>query len=160
VQIKVVKDEASNIVALLEYAKDSEEGQTIVSRLERVTVAQDAEGDDITSCAVIPGDPAAAHAIAKGKSSKGANPLRDAIAAAFDGAERITPFPGMNVVFGVKVRDVLVHFRRRYIVDESKADKQREETQRKAFYRELKRLPAVEYGQGTVDGEQWIWKHP
>jgi hypothetical protein len=56
----------------------------------------------------------------------------------------------MNPVFGVRVRDVLAHFKQRYIADESSAPEQRAEAQKKAFYRALKGLAAAEYGQGTA----------
>ena len=159
VQIKVERDDASNVIVTLEYAKDGEEGATFVSRLERVVVGQDPDGASATSCAVTPGDASAAIVKSRGK-SKAADPLRDALTAAFDGGEKITPFAGMSQVFGVKCRDVLAHFKRRYMArpSEGQTAEKLAAAQERAFYRALKNLPAAEFGQGVVNDQQWIWR--
>ena len=52
VQISVKRDPASNIVAEIELAKDAEPGLQFVSRLERVEIGYDEDGEPITSCVV------------------------------------------------------------------------------------------------------------
>ncbi len=60
VLIAVKRDSADNIVATLENAKDGRIGLEIVSRLVPVDVAQDEDGDAITSCVIEPiGEPSA-----------------------------------------------------------------------------------------------------
>jgi len=53
-QIAVKRDGADNIVVTVERMKDGPEGDQIVSRLEVVEVGLDADGDALTSCAVLP----------------------------------------------------------------------------------------------------------
>ncbi len=55
-QIAVKQDASGTISTTVEYMKDGEAGDTIDSTLEVVTVGQDVEGDDITSCVVIEAD--------------------------------------------------------------------------------------------------------
>ena len=58
VQIAVTRDTAENVIATVELAKDSEAGASIVSRLDRVEIGIDPDGDPITTCVVVPVDPA------------------------------------------------------------------------------------------------------
>jgi hypothetical protein len=53
-QIAVKRDHADNIMVTVERMKDGPEGDQIVSRLEVVEVGLDADGDALTSCAVLP----------------------------------------------------------------------------------------------------------
>jgi AAA domain len=53
VQIAIERDKEGNIVATVEHAKDSEAGAVIVSRLERVELGDDDEGDPMTSCVIV-----------------------------------------------------------------------------------------------------------
>jgi hypothetical protein len=55
-QIAVKRDPAGNIVVTIEAMKDGPEGDQIISRLERVEVEVDEDGDLITSCVVVPID--------------------------------------------------------------------------------------------------------
>lgn len=55
-QLSVKRDPAGNIVVTVEYLKDGPEGDTIVSRLEQVEVGTDEDGEQITSCVVVPVD--------------------------------------------------------------------------------------------------------
>ncbi len=52
VQIAVIKDADDNVVATLELAKDMEVGLQFVSRLEKVVLGKDADGDPVTSLIV------------------------------------------------------------------------------------------------------------
>jgi hypothetical protein len=54
VQIAVKKDTAGIITSTVELAKDMEEGATFASKLEKVELGLDQDGDPITSCVIIP----------------------------------------------------------------------------------------------------------
>jgi hypothetical protein len=56
VQIAIERDKEGNIVATVEHAKDSESGAVIASRLERVQLGDDDEGDPMTSCVIVPAE--------------------------------------------------------------------------------------------------------
>lgn len=59
-QIAVAKDIAKNVVATVEMMKDGPEGESVTSRLERVVVGTDEDGDEITGCIVVEVEPAPA----------------------------------------------------------------------------------------------------
>ncbi len=52
VQIAVNRDAEDNVVAQLELAKDGETGLVFVSRLERIELWRDSDGDPISSCVI------------------------------------------------------------------------------------------------------------
>jgi hypothetical protein len=52
-QLKVSRNVAGHFIVEVEYMKDGAEGATVASRLEPVTVGQDEDGDEITSCIVL-----------------------------------------------------------------------------------------------------------
>jgi hypothetical protein len=56
VQISVKKDAAGIITSTVELAKDMAEGATFASKLEVVKLSLDQDGDDITSCVVVPAE--------------------------------------------------------------------------------------------------------
>jgi AAA domain len=73
VQVAVGRDASGNVVATLELAKDGETGLTFVSRLERIELGRDSEGDPIDSCVVKAIDAAASKPAPKRKKlSRGA----------------------------------------------------------------------------------------
>jgi len=53
-QMAVERDAAGNIVVTVEYMKDGEAGAVIVSRLEKVELGDDDDGDTISSCIIVP----------------------------------------------------------------------------------------------------------
>jgi hypothetical protein len=55
-QIAINRDESKNVIATVEYMKEGPEGDVIVSRLEKVVVGQDEDGDEISSMVVEPAD--------------------------------------------------------------------------------------------------------
>lgn len=55
-QLKVERVASGEVVVTVELAKDFEEGTEIVSRLERIELGTDADGDPITSLIVLPVD--------------------------------------------------------------------------------------------------------
>lgn len=55
-QLKVERGQTSEVIVTVELAKDFAEGTEIISRLERVELGTDADGDPITSLVVLPLD--------------------------------------------------------------------------------------------------------
>ncbi len=53
-QIAVSRNKINNILATVEWMKDGAEGDVITSRLEIVDLGLDPDGDQITSCVVVP----------------------------------------------------------------------------------------------------------
>lgn len=88
-QIAVKKDRADNVIATVEEMKDGESGAIFASRLERVVVGIDEDGEEITSCIVVAVD--AVGGSSKAKLSGGANRdrrLLQAIAASPGASQR------------------------------------------------------------------------
>jgi AAA domain len=56
VQIAITRDESGNISAKLEWMKDADTAVPMGAKLERVTVATDTDGDEITSCVIVPAE--------------------------------------------------------------------------------------------------------
>jgi hypothetical protein len=54
VQLAVKRDAADNVLVTVEHMKDGPEGDVIGSRLERVELVTDEDGDPITSCVIVP----------------------------------------------------------------------------------------------------------
>ena len=59
-RLAVRRDHAKNVLVDVEFMKDGESGDTIVSALETVEVGSDEDGDAITSCVVVPSEAVAA----------------------------------------------------------------------------------------------------
>src|SRR5262245_27647677 len=59
-QISVKRDPQENIIVEVECAKDGPQGDQIVSRLESIELGLDEDGEAITSCIVVPGEPSVA----------------------------------------------------------------------------------------------------
>jgi hypothetical protein len=59
-QLAVKRGTADNIVVMVEFMKDGAEGETLPSRLEVVDVGYDADGETMTSCAIVPVEDTAA----------------------------------------------------------------------------------------------------
>jgi len=53
-QLAIRRDTAENVIVTVEWMKDGPEGDIIASRLERVPIGIDADGDEISSCVVQP----------------------------------------------------------------------------------------------------------
>ena len=79
-QLAVKRDTADNIVVTVELMKDGPEGETLLSRLEAVEVGHDADGEMMTSCAIVPGEDTAAKPDAKRKLSDRQRLALDALA--------------------------------------------------------------------------------
>jgi hypothetical protein len=80
-EIAVDRDAADNVVATVEHMKDGEGGATIVSRLERVELGTDDDGDPITSCIIVPVEDAATKKPKlRGKAVDGLHALQECLA--------------------------------------------------------------------------------
>jgi hypothetical protein len=158
-QLKVERTPTGEIVVTVELAKDFEEGTEIVSRLERVELGIDRDGDPISSCIVVPTEATAATRRVREKGlTKSQKALRAAIDEALDNVGKgIVPRTGMPEVRGVKVNDVRSEFDRRYVVAEPDPGKAAR-LKRVAFARALDRLSPAEFGTGAANGADWIWK--
>ena len=55
-QLKVWKDGNGNVCTEVEWLKEGEEGEVLISRLEQVEVGRDKHGNAITSCVVVPSE--------------------------------------------------------------------------------------------------------
>lgn len=80
-QVAISRDAENNIVTLVEYMKDGKdgpEGAKLISRLEAVDLGVDDEGDEISSCVIVPVMPAAGDMTTPRASDKGAKPPRGA----------------------------------------------------------------------------------
>ena len=72
-------------------------------------------------------------------------------------AKVITPRAGMAAVKAVKVTEVREEFDRRYVVGEADPDKAAN-AKRMAFKRALDNLPTAQFGAGSAEGADWIWR--
>ena len=80
-QLSVSRDAAGSIVMTVEYMKDGATGDTICSRLERVELGTDDDGEPITSCVVVPSETCGKAAVPlKGAAKVGLEALYEAIA--------------------------------------------------------------------------------
>jgi AAA domain len=59
-QIAVERNKDGPVVATVEHMKDAEAGAVLASKLERVELGADADGDKLSSCIAIPTEPGAA----------------------------------------------------------------------------------------------------
>jgi hypothetical protein len=55
-QLAARRDAAENVLVTVEWMKDGAEGDVIASRLERIEIGTDVDGDAISSCVVVPAD--------------------------------------------------------------------------------------------------------
>lgn len=148
---------ASNRELVCIKARDGEQGPISPFELEFVQLGHDTDGEPYGSCAVVP---------ITGQSrfdktaslSKGQKALQDAITEALDrNGKNIEPRAGMGLVKAVKVTDVRIEFDRRYVTDQSDQDKAYD-AKRMAFKRSLDRLPSSQFGAGSAEGADWIWR--
>jgi hypothetical protein len=63
----------------------------------------------------------------------------------------------MPPVKAVKVNDLRAEFDRRYVIDEADPVKA-SHAKRMAFKRALDLLPPSQFGAGSAEGADWIWK--
>ncbi len=147
----------SNRELVCAKARDGEQGPLSPFELEFVKLGLDADREVYGSMYVVPAD---------GKSrldktaapNKGQRAIQDAINEALDGRGRIiTPRANMPPVRAAKVIDVREEFDRRYVVDEVDPANAAA-AKRMAFKRSLDRLSPSQFGAGSAEGADWIWR--
>jgi len=158
VQISIKRDEANNIVATVDYAKDMPEGAMIASKLEVIELGGDQDGDQITSCAVLPVEITEVKPDRRrGRTKRATDPqFRDAVSNAL--ATSGEPFrirgngPEVRAVRMQYVRDEFYHA---YTSGDPDPQK-RAENRRKAFQRSLDKGRA-DFATETREDVEWIW---
>lgn len=159
-QIAVQRDDAGNVVATVEWMKDGEADTVIVSSLERITLATDDEGDEISSCVIRPAECNAAPRVMPGKrkrEGKGLHTFRDAFNEALsDTGQTISVRNDGPPVRATRMSHVRKQFELRYATGESDA-KLRAHAQRMALKRIVAALPD-EYATWVQGDAEWIWR--
>jgi hypothetical protein len=131
VQIAIVRDKEDNIIATVEHAKDHEAGAKIASKLERVELGLDDDGDPISSCVVVPTEAAAPAPKLTGAAKMLYDLLRTLTA-----TESMTPQPDNNIP--AKVRPVSALSLRDRFYDGWPSNKP--DTKQKAYVRAVLKL--------------------
>ena len=148
---------ASNRELVCVKARDGEQGPISPFDLEFVELGLDADGEIYGSCCVRLRDGASRFEKTP-KPSKGQRIIQDAISETIDSFGKIIiPRAGMLSVKAAKVNDVREEFDRRYVIDEADPRKA-SQAKRMAFKRALDHLPPAQFGAGSTDGADWIWK--
>jgi hypothetical protein len=147
----------SNRELVFNKARDGIQGPLSPFELQFVKLGLDQYGEDYGSCCVVPIEGQSRFNKTAGL-SKGQRTIYDAIDEVMDGRSKvITPRVGMDAVRAVKVSDVRQEFDRRYVVDETDPVKAAA-TKRMAFKRAIDRLPTSQFGAGSAEGTDWIWR--
>jgi hypothetical protein len=152
VQIAIKKSSDGIVGATVERAKDIEEGAEIFSRLEKITVGTDPDGDDITSLVIVPteGSP-----LANKKLSGAHQRALDALCEALLDFGIVPPANNhiprqTRTISVVRWREV---FEAKTVVSSEKPD-----TKRKAFVRAVERLQDLAII-GVWDDQVWVAGH-
>jgi hypothetical protein len=161
VQISVKKDEQTKIsTATVDLAKDMEEGAALAFRLEVVELGLDQDGDQITSCAVLPveGDEVPKPTTSKARrESKSCQCFRAAFTEALDSAgQSLRIRHDGPAVRAANVANVFDQFKLRHATAEPDP-KKRADAQRKAFERAMDKLSS-EFPTWVNGETEWIWK--
>jgi hypothetical protein len=156
VQISIKRDADGNIIAEVEYAKDMPQGAIIGSRLNVVELGEDQDGDQMTSCVVVPAQVIAQPEPTRRAETKVIKTFRDALTEALDSHGVTIRVRGDGPqVRAVDVQKVREEFGRRHATGESD-QKKRAATANKAFRRTLNNLPSQFTTEVRDDGEL-IW---
>ncbi|MGC2410951.1 MAG: AAA family ATPase [Methyloceanibacter sp.] len=148
-QLAVKRDGTGNIVVTVEWMKDGPEGDTIASRLEKIEVGTDEDGESITSCVVEPvtGDYGKPQAKITGQANVALDLLRTAVTEAGE------ILPASNHV-PVGVRGVQASLWRRYCYQATVTDSDDPDAKRKAFNRASKKLHEIK---AIGVWNDWVW---
>jgi hypothetical protein len=152
-QLAVKRDAADNVIVTVEFQKDGPEGESVTSRLERVELGRDEDGDPITSCVIVPAEAVASTRKVKvtGAARVALDLLEKAIA---DAGE---PAPASNHIPPAS-RTTTLSLWRRYCYEGTVSESDSPDTKQKAFVRASKRLQ--ELGAIGVWGEHvWVTGH-
>jgi hypothetical protein len=156
-EIDSLSGRASDREFVCTKARDGEQGPISPFELEFVRLGLDPDGDVYGSCCVVPSE-GQSRFERTAKLSKGARAVQDAISDALDSCGMlITPRAGMPSVKAAKVADIRREFDRRYVVDEADPAKAAN-AKRMAFKRALDGLPPSQFGAGSAEGADWVWR--
>lgn len=148
---------ASNRELVCAKARDGEEGPLSGFALEFIELGIDADNEPYGSCCIIPANGTSRFNKATA-GDKGKLAILNAINETLDGQSKvICPRAGMAPVKAVKVIDVHAEFNRRYVVPDIDP-KKAANAKRMAFTRALNKLPPTEFGAGSAEGADWIWR--
>jgi hypothetical protein len=151
------KDGAKYIVATVELAKDMPEGAVIGSQLEVVELGEDQDGDQITSCHVVPAAVDAEAAAATTKETDAIKTFRAAFTEALLNNGEVVAVRGDGPQMrAVEVKRVREEFERRYLTGEADS-KSRKDTAQKAWRRTIKKLPP-KFANATWGDREWMWR--
>jgi hypothetical protein len=150
-QLSVRRDAAENVIVEIEWMKDGPEGDIIASRLERIEIGIDADGDPISSCVIVPveGDVPKAATTRRKLSDR----QKLALEALTEVALRVgtAPNPDWQLPSGiktVKVDDWREEMERRSIIDPEGANP-------RAAFRQVRDRLATRKLIGVRDGHVW-----
>jgi hypothetical protein len=149
-----VKKQSGLIVAKVTAAKEMPDGDSVVSRLEQVTIGIDSDGAPISSCVVRPAE--APGPAARGW-PKGFASLRDALDAIMLAQDyQHQPTDGGNPVKAALVDQVRQQHRKGYV---HHGDGDRSEAERKAWRRQFTKACDSSLVQTEVgdDGNTYVW---
>ena len=148
---------ASNRELVCAKARDGEQGPLSAFALEFIELGTDADNEPYGSCCVIPAN-GASRFDKTTAGSKGKLAIVDAINETLDDQGKvICPRAGMASVRAAKVGDVHTEFNRRYVVPDTDP-KKAAHAKRMAFTRALNNLSPAEFGAGSAEGADWIWR--
>lgn len=153
-EIAVVRGPDDSIVAELKLAKDGPSGEQIISTLEAVSVGVDDDGDEITSCVIVPANASATERAQKWP--RGLRIVREVITEALvdNGTNHRVGGDGA-LVRATTVQAARDLHRKRYV---SSGEGDREAAERKAWSRNLKSAREGSLiGAEFHNGQELVW---
>ena len=130
-----------NIEVTVEWMKDGPEGDRIISRLERVDLGADADGEPISSCVVVPADESCIERRTQDRKVKGAKKVvLELLRKAIDEAGAVPP-PNNHIPSDT--RTVSVGTWRVYAYQGTITDSDKPDSRQKAFVRAVNGLQAA-----------------
>ena len=138
-------------------ARDGEHGPVSAFELEFVELGLDEDNEIYGSCCLVPA-PGVSRFDKTPAANKGQRAIQNAINEVLDSiGQIIVPRAGGPSVKAVKVIDVRKEFDRFYVVDEADPANAAA-AKRMAYRRAMDRLPLSQFGSGSAEGADWIWK--
>jgi hypothetical protein len=139
-QLAVKRDEVDNVVVTVEWFKDGPEGEVLRSRLERVELGIDGDGDPITSCVIRPLENGDTFKGGKGKLSPSARTVLTMLAEAINDLGTI-PSPHPRIPPGTRTTRTTDF--RSYCYAGTISDSDNPDSKSKAFRRAVSELQAA-----------------
>jgi hypothetical protein len=160
-EVDPLSGQASDRELVCTKARDGVQGPISPFELAFVKLGLRDDGEPYGSVHVVPTPEGQSRFDKIAKLSKSQRTIRDAITEVLDARGKIiTPRAGMSPVTAVRVTDVQEEFDRRYVVpSKGKPDPEKiKHAKYVAFKRALDNLPIKEFGAGSLNGEDWIWR--